>query len=172
MSSVSSLSEPDQELFFDLIVKKYEIKKIPKCTLFGMKCSKSLRFLGLRPSPRGGAYDAPPDPLVARGFFPSAIAASRLRRLQFPHGLISNSIKEGCPMRLGGICARGLRGDRRPCSWLSLITAISLSYELNSRSISAICQYILSLITSQDFLTNKAFWHLLPLRLLVVIVIT
>ena len=30
------------------------------------------------------AYDAPPDPLVGRGFLPSAIAASRLRRLQFP----------------------------------------------------------------------------------------
>ena len=32
----------------------------------------------------GGAYDAPPDPLVVRGFLPSAIAASRLRRLHFP----------------------------------------------------------------------------------------
>ena len=30
------------------------------------------------------AYDAPPDPLVVRGFLPSAIAASRLRRLHFP----------------------------------------------------------------------------------------
>lgn len=28
-----------------------------------------------------GAYDAPPDPLVVRGFLPSAIAVSRLRRL-------------------------------------------------------------------------------------------
>src|SRR6218665_1188704 len=26
-----------------------------------MKCSKSLRFLGLRTRPRWGAYDAPPD---------------------------------------------------------------------------------------------------------------
>ena len=32
-----------------------------------------------------GAYDAPPYPLVVRGFLPSAIAASRLRRSQFPH---------------------------------------------------------------------------------------
>src|SRR6218665_1429237 len=30
------------------------------------------------------AYDAPSDSLVVRGFLPSAIAASRLRRLQFP----------------------------------------------------------------------------------------
>src|SRR6218665_16400 len=30
------------------------------------------------------AYDAPPDPLVVRGFLPSAIAASRFRRLHFP----------------------------------------------------------------------------------------
>jgi len=50
------------------------------------------------------------DPLVARGFLASAVAASRLRRLQFPHGLKSNSIKERWPMRLGGICARGLGG--------------------------------------------------------------
>src|SRR6218665_4120465 len=51
---------------------------------FGMKCSKLCRFLGLRPRPRWGAYDAPPYPLVGRGFLPSEIAHSRLRRLQFP----------------------------------------------------------------------------------------
>jgi len=51
---------------------------------FGMKCSKLRRFLGLRPRPAGGAYDAPSDPLVGRCFLPSAITASRLRRLQFP----------------------------------------------------------------------------------------
>ena|SRR5688572_3245904 len=32
----------------------------------------------------GGAYDAPPYPLVVRSFLPSAFAASRLRRSQFP----------------------------------------------------------------------------------------
>src|SRR6218665_2877152 len=32
----------------------------------------------------GGAYDAPPDPLIVRDFLHSAIAASRLRRLHFP----------------------------------------------------------------------------------------
>src|SRR6218665_2036869 len=87
-----------------------------------MNCSKSLRLLGLRPRPRGGAYDAPPDPLVARGFLPSAIAASRLRRLQFPHGLKSNSIKERCPMRLGGNMRQRSWGDRRIQSVLPVIT--------------------------------------------------
>src|SRR6218665_3575103 len=51
---------------------------------FGMKCSKSRQFLGLRPRPRWGAYDAPTDPLVVRGFLPSAIAASGIWPLQFP----------------------------------------------------------------------------------------
>src|SRR6218665_581747 len=48
---------------------------------FRLKCSKLRRFLGLRPRLRWGAYDALPDPLVVRGFLPSAIAVSRLRRL-------------------------------------------------------------------------------------------
>src|SRR6218665_1079252 len=74
------------------------------------------------------------DPLVARGFLSSAVAASRLRRLQFPHGLKSNYIKERWLMRLGGICARGLGGDRRPwyqqllgyskTRWLALVPAV------------------------------------------------
>src|SRR6218665_2584698 len=54
------------------------------------------------------------DPLVARGFLSWAVAASRLRRLQFPHGLKSNYIKERWLMRLGGICARGLGGIDAP----------------------------------------------------------
>src|SRR6218665_880592 len=33
---------------------------------------------------RSLSYDAPLDPLVGRGFLPSAIASSRLRRMQFP----------------------------------------------------------------------------------------
>jgi len=41
-------------------------------------------FWGSAPDPAEGAYDAPSDSLVVRGFLPSAIAASRLRRLQFP----------------------------------------------------------------------------------------
>src|SRR6218665_3867568 len=59
---------------------------------FGLKCSKSRRFLGLRPRPHWGAYHAPPDPLVVRGFLHSAIAASRLRRptlLELPKTKIS-----------------------------------------------------------------------------------
>src|SRR6218665_2982134 len=86
-----------------IIVNKYEIKKTPKCTFSGMKCSKSLRFLGLcMPQTPRGSLRRSPDLLAARGFLPSAIAASRLRRLQFPHGLKSNSVKERWPMRLGG----------------------------------------------------------------------
>src|SRR6218665_820504 len=44
---------------------------------------KLRRFLGLLPRPRWKPHDAPPSPLVGRGFLISAIAASRLRRLQF-----------------------------------------------------------------------------------------
>src|SRR6218665_2029717 len=71
--------------FFYLIFRKYEINKIPKCTPFGMKCSKSRRLLGLRPRSRWGSLRCSPGPLVVRGFLPSAIAASRPRRLELPH---------------------------------------------------------------------------------------
>src|SRR6218665_2011001 len=68
--------------FFDLIVKKYETNNIPKCTPFWHEMFKIVSLSwGSVPDPAGGAYDAPPDPLVGRGFLPSAIAASRLRRL-------------------------------------------------------------------------------------------
>jgi len=68
--------------FFDLTVKKYEINKSPKCTSLGMKCSKSRRFLGLRPRPRWGSLRRSPRPpsrkgLLAfgnRSFVPSALA--------------------------------------------------------------------------------------------------
>src|SRR6218665_2352772 len=112
MSSVSSLWPPDQKLFFDLIVNKYEIKKIPNCTLFGMKCSKILTVSGAPPQTPLGSLRRSLDPLVARGFLPSAIAASRLRHLQYPHlhclqlfyphGLKPSSVKGRWPMRLGG----------------------------------------------------------------------
>ena len=80
------------------------------------------------PDPAGGPCDDSPDPIVARGFLPSAIAASRLRQSQLrafgtcnihistayscftPHGLKSNSVKGRWPMRLGGNCARALGG--------------------------------------------------------------
>src|SRR6218665_4123469 len=48
-----------------------------------MKCSKSLRFLGQSPKPRGGSLQRSPDPLVAKDFLPSAIAALCLRHSQF-----------------------------------------------------------------------------------------
>src|SRR6218665_1574644 len=68
--------------FFDLIFFKYDINKIPKCSSFGMKCSKSRRFLGLRPSPRWGSSRRSPRPpsregLLAfgnRSFAPVALA--------------------------------------------------------------------------------------------------
>ena len=56
---------------FDLTVQRKGSNKCPKCTPFGMKCSKSRRFLGLCPRPRWGAYVPPPDPLVVRGFLRS-----------------------------------------------------------------------------------------------------
>src|SRR6218665_3262457 len=50
------------------------MKKSLKCTPFGTTFLKNcVCFCG----------GAPPNPLVGRGFLPSAIAASRLRRLQF-----------------------------------------------------------------------------------------
>ena len=73
--------------FFNLIIKIIKIWDLTtsqNALHFGMKCSKLRRFLGLRPRPAGGAYDAPSDPLVGRCFLPSAITASRLLRLQFP----------------------------------------------------------------------------------------
>src|SRR6218665_3250556 len=57
------------------------------------------RFLGLRPRPRWGPHDAPPSPLVGRGFLPSAIAASRLRRLQFlqlGRSIAGSHLDRGC----------------------------------------------------------------------------
>src|SRR6218665_2417947 len=69
--------------FLDLTVKKYEINKSPKCAPFRMKCSKSRQFLGLRPRPCWGSLRRSPDPIVVRGFLPSAIAASHLRCFQF-----------------------------------------------------------------------------------------
>ena len=38
------------------------------------KCTKSFWSWGSAPDPAGGAYDAPPDPLIGRGFAPSALA--------------------------------------------------------------------------------------------------
>ena len=86
-------------LSFYLIVTKYEIYKSRKCTPFGMKCSKSRWSLGLCPRPHWGSLQRSPDPLVVRGFLPSAIAASRLRRLQF-FQLVRSMIKKVWPPHL------------------------------------------------------------------------
>src|SRR6218665_1571692 len=68
--------------FFDLF-KNVRSTESQNVLHFGLKCSKSRRFLGLRDlgAPRWGAYDALPDPLAVKGSLPSAIAFSRLRRL-------------------------------------------------------------------------------------------
>src|SRR6218665_1319462 len=60
---------------------KYEINKSPKCTICKNIVQNRVGSWGSAPDPAGAAYDAPPDPLVVMGFLPSAIAASRLRRL-------------------------------------------------------------------------------------------
>src|SRR6218665_2790102 len=75
---------------------------------------KILTVSGAPPQTLWKSLQRSQDPLVARGFLASAVATSRLRRLQFPHGLKSNSIKERWPMRMGGIFARGLGGIDAP----------------------------------------------------------
>src|SRR6218665_4124956 len=49
--------------------------------IFALNVQKCVGFWGSAPDPAGGAYGAPPDPVVMRAFLPSAIAVSRLRRL-------------------------------------------------------------------------------------------
>src|SRR6218665_1036647 len=75
--------------FFDLIVKNLRFTRSQNAPNFGMKCSTALRFLGLRPRSRWGSLRGYPDPLVARSFLPTAIAASRLQRPQF--GVLARS---------------------------------------------------------------------------------
>src|SRR6218665_2530441 len=62
-------------------LKKVSLPGSQNVLHFGLKYSKSRRLLELCTRPCWVAYDAPPDPLVVRGFLPSAIAASRLQRL-------------------------------------------------------------------------------------------
>jgi len=82
-------------LFFDLIVKNMRLRTSQNALYFGMKCSKLRRLLGLRPRPHSESVRRSPDPLVGRDFLPSAIAASRLRRLQFPdsHAYMRKTLK-------------------------------------------------------------------------------
>src|SRR6218665_3767679 len=76
------------------------MKKSLKCTPFGTKFKKNcVGFWGSAPYPVGGAHDAPPSPLVGRGFLPSGIAASRLRRLQYLElggSIAGNQLDRGC----------------------------------------------------------------------------
>src|SRR5688572_7932703 len=52
-----------------------EANKSPKCTPFGIKCSKLRRLLGLRPRPRWGKLTTLPLPsIVVRSSLPSAIS--------------------------------------------------------------------------------------------------
>src|SRR6218665_4113479 len=82
--------------FFYLIFRKYENNKIPKCTPFGMKCSKSRRLLGLRPRPRWGSLRRslrPPsrEGLLAfgnRSFAPSALALTPIFPISVPPKVI------------------------------------------------------------------------------------
>src|SRR6218665_990895 len=66
---------------FDLIDKNRRFTRSQNVPNFGLKCSISLWFLTADPARVD--CKALPDPLVVRDFLPSAIAASRLRRLQF-----------------------------------------------------------------------------------------
>src|SRR6218665_1425688 len=61
---------------------KNHLNILPKLASFDLKCSKMRWRLGLRPRPRWGAYDAPPDPLIVSGFAPKALAPRPLRRLK------------------------------------------------------------------------------------------
>src|SRR6218665_1449159 len=49
------------------------LNMLPKQAKFDLKCSKRRWRLGLRPRPRWGAYDAPPEPLIVRGNASSAL---------------------------------------------------------------------------------------------------
>jgi len=58
---------------------------------------------GAPPQTPLGAYDATPDPLIVRGFLPSAIAASGLRRLHFPQFfqyLLFPNVSNICPPKV------------------------------------------------------------------------
>src|SRR6218665_3360635 len=54
---------------------KNHLNILPKLASFDLKCSKMRWRLGLRPRPRWGAYDPPPDPLIVRGNALSALGS-------------------------------------------------------------------------------------------------
>jgi len=66
-----------------LIVKKFEIYKIQKCTQFWHKMLKIASVSGAPPQTLLRELTTLPRPPVAKGFLLPAIAASRLRHSQF-----------------------------------------------------------------------------------------
>src|SRR6218665_3599845 len=72
--------------YFLYLLKNFRLTGSQNVLNFGMKSSKSRRFLGLCPRPRWGSLrrSPVPDALVVRGFLPSAIAASHLQSLFSP----------------------------------------------------------------------------------------
>ena len=79
-----------------------EVNKSPKCTPFGIKCSKLRRLLRLRPRPRWGSLRRSSIPLVVRSFLPSAIAVPSL-------GLSSRSV----PQQIAGPAVDKIKGQAR-----------------------------------------------------------
>src|SRR6218665_3688758 len=75
---------------------------------------KILTVSGAPPQTSRRSLRRSPDPIAARGFLPSTIAASRLRLLQFPPGLKYNSVKERWPMRRGEFAPEVLGGIDAP----------------------------------------------------------
>src|SRR6218665_2058663 len=70
--------------FFEIVVHYFQIKRSPKCALFGIKCEKLRQSLGFTPS--CGAYDAPHRPTSClhatrnRTFGPFVLAVTPLGR--------------------------------------------------------------------------------------------
>ena len=96
--------------------ENFEVNKSPKCTPFGIKCSKLRRLLG-RPRPRWGSLRRSPVPLVVRSFLPSAIAAVRLPHSQFPPlGRSSRSL----PQQIAGPAADKIKGQAKAAKLKSI----------------------------------------------------
>src|SRR6218665_1568 len=109
-------------------------------------------FWGSAPDPTGGAYDAPPDTLVTKGFLLSAVAASRLRHSQFEllarsHKHPSFEISSISPFRLPLFNSVELTNYGYFCIFLSSLTLCFRAF----------CYFIKPL-------SNKNFIHLLLFR--------
>src|SRR6218665_3050569 len=71
-------------------VRRPSHKKSQNVPNFGMKCSKPLRFLGLRPDPTG-EFTTLPRPLIARSFLlsQSQLLGFGARNLTYSHILMA-----------------------------------------------------------------------------------